>query len=303
MLAAVVLLLAAGSAEPAFRFQDEQIVESSALVISRRDPTLAYTVNDSGDSARVFVVDTSSGETVGVTTLSGVENEDFEALAFAPGGRLLVGDIGDNDAERESVQVHLIEEPGRGDATVTPLTVDLTYPSRPESTAGPGDAEALWVRGNRIYLASKTVLRGTVFRGPAIDPLPGSAVLRTVGVAPGVVTDATVLADGRLVLRNYSHAFVVGPSWEVVQTVPLPEARLGESVAAPPRGDWVYAGAEGAGSTVHRVAIPPYSPSPEPGPPPPPAEESGDGGEWPVWAAVLLAAVLTAGVIGVRSRR
>jgi hypothetical protein len=87
-----------------------------------------------------------------------------------------------------------------------------------------------------------------------------------------------------------------------VQTVPLPEARLGESVAAPPRGDWVYAGAEGAGSTVHRVAIPPYSPSPEPGPPPP-AEESGDEGDWLVWAAVLLAAVLTAGVIGVRSRR
>ena len=158
----------------------------------------------------------------------------------------------DQSIEADSVA---LEEPGPGDATVTPLTVDLTYPSRPESTAGPRDAEALWVRGNRIYLASKTVLRGTVLRGPAIDPLPGSAVLRTVGVAPGVVTDATVLADGRLVLRNYSHAFVIGPSWEVVQTVPLPEARLGESVAAPPRGDWVYAGAEGAGSTVCLVQV------------------------------------------------
>jgi hypothetical protein len=302
LLAAVVL----ASTAPAFHFQDSDIVESSALVVSRRDPDVMYTVNDSGDSARVYAVDVRSGETVGVTSLTGVENVDFEALAFAPGGRLLVGDIGDNDAERESVQVHVIDEPGRGQASVTPQTVDLVYGD------GARDAEAVFVLDGRMFLASKEPTRGAVFVGPGLASLPDRAELRPVGVAPGLTTDATVMDDGRVLLRNYTHAFVMTPDWHISDSIELPRADLGESLAAPPSGDVVYAGSEGERSAVYRVAVPPYSgtsaglsTTPPEAAPVERASTGDEGTHWGPWLTWLGLGLLVAGLTAllVRGRR
>ena len=63
----VIGLTAAGAGRDGrevFRFQDSEIVESSGLVI---EGDRAHTVNDSGDTGRVFTVDTATGETTGVT--------------------------------------------------------------------------------------------------------------------------------------------------------------------------------------------------------------------------------------------
>ena len=84
--------------EEVCRFQDPQIVESSGLVA--RDG-LFVTVNDSGDSGRLFVVDAQTCRTVGGTNWSD-EVEDVEALAPVPDG-VLVGDIGDNGVRRASI--------------------------------------------------------------------------------------------------------------------------------------------------------------------------------------------------------
>lgn len=309
--AMLVTAPAAASDVPVFRLHDSEITESSALVISRTDPRLAYTVDDSGDAARVFTVDTRSGETVGVTTLAGVENIDFEALAFAPGGRLLVGDIGDNDAERGSVQVHMIDEPGHGDATVQPQTLELTY------TDGPRDAEALLVHQGRILVVSKRVLGGQVYRGPLLREFPATGVLRPVAKAPGTVTDATVLGDGRVVLRNYTAAFVMTSGWDIAQTLMLPRTELGESSAAPPEGSWLLAGTEGEDAPVYRIdvpeadrgepslmpsAAPPPQPPPEPPADPPPEQDQRSGGDLVLWVGGgLLLAGLT--LLAIRRRR
>lgn len=248
--AALLPTPAVASDVPAFRLRDGEIVESSALALSRSDPRLAYTVNDSGDTARVFSVDTRTGRTVGVTTLAGVQNVDFEALAVAPGGRLLVGDIGDNDAERASVQVHLIDQPGRERTTVRPRTLELSYRD------GPRDAEALLVHRGRILVVSKRVLGGEVYRGPLLRDFPPTGTLTPVAKVPGTITGATVLDDGRVVLRNYTAAFVMTQDWEVAQTIALPRTELGESAAAPPDGGWFYAGTEGENSPVYRIDVP-----------------------------------------------
>lgn len=299
---------AAASDVPAFRLEDSEITESSALVVSRSDPRLVFTINDSGDSARVFTVDTRSGDTVGVTTLAGVENVDFEALAFAPGGRLLVGDIGDNDAERASVQVHMIDEPGRGDTTAQPRTLELTYAD------GPRDAEAVLVHQGRILVVSKQVFGGDVYQGPLLEEFPATATLRPIAPSPGTVSDATVLDDGRVVLRNYTAAFVMAPDWDIAQTLMLPPTELGESAAAPPEGSWFYAGSEGEDSPVYRIGVPDAEQA-ETQPPPPvarPAEPGSVGGEdvdteLVLWAGagLLLAGLAVLGLrrAGGRARR
>jgi hypothetical protein len=137
-----------------FRFQDPDIIESSALVVSG---DLFYTINDSGDSARVFAVD-GSGRTVGVTSYD-ADVTDVEALALGPQDTMWVGDIGDNDAKRSHVTVYEMPEPGRGDQTVTPTAYDLVY------SDGPRDAETLLVHPltGRLYVVSKGLLGGTVY--------------------------------------------------------------------------------------------------------------------------------------------
>lgn len=236
-----------GRGEEVCRFQDPQIVESSGLVA--RDGLFA-TVNDSGDSGRVFVLDARTCRTVGVTSWS-EEVEDVEALA-AYGDGVLVGDIGDNRAARDSV--HLLEVPaGQGDRSVTPTTYEIGYPD------GAQDAEALLVHpaDQRVLIASKGLLAGVLYRAP--ERLSSSApnLLEPIADVPGLVTDGAFFPDGRhLVLRTYGRAVVYSyPDLEAVGEVDLPDQQQGEGIAVDERGR-VYLSSEGQQAPVLRVELP-----------------------------------------------
>lgn len=246
--------------EPAFRIADAEVTESSALAISRSQPGLAYTVNDSGDTARVFSVDMSSGAVVGRTRLAGVQAVDVEALAAMPDGRLLVADVGDNDSERPTVAVYVIDEPGHGDSVADPLASIVHYPD------GPHDAEAVLVLDGDLVVVTKAVFGAAVYRASFQPGLP--VRLRMVAPAPSLVTDATVLGDGRPVLRTYVSALVMDRDWRVQRRITLPPMAQGESLAADPRRPVLYAGTEGVDSPVYRIRVGPAEPTPDrtPGP-------------------------------------
>jgi hypothetical protein len=235
----------------AFRIGDDRVTESSGLTVSRTRPGLAYTVNDSGDEARVLTVSMRSGAVVGETQLSGVEAVDVEALAPAPGGRLVVGDIGDNGADRESVELYVIAEPGPGDADVVPRLVSLSYPG------GPRDAEALVVVGRNVYVVTKNLLGGQVLTAPVFASRHDAYGLRPVAPAPSVVTDAAHLAEGEVVMRDYDRGYVVDlPRWRVRRSFALPRVEQGETMAAAPHGRRVYVGSEGGSSPVFVLRVP-----------------------------------------------
>ncbi len=285
----------------AFRIDDERVVESSGLAVSRTRPGLAYTVNDSGDDARVLVLSMRDGAVVGETMLAGAEADDFEALAPAPGGRLVVGDIGDNDAERASVEAYVIDEPRRGARTVRPRTTSLTYPG------GARDAEALVVRGPTLFVVSKEALGG-VYAAPVLGSSRDSYRLRRVADAPAIVTDAALLADGDVVLRDYGSAHVVGlPGWRVRSTFRLPRVEQGETVAAAPEGRRVYVGSEGGSSPVYVVDVPAEDDAragPAPTPAPQQPEEQDRPQVRPTGYIVVVAAALLIGLLlGYRRRR
>jgi hypothetical protein len=235
----------------AFRIDDDRVTESSGLSVSRTRPGLAYTVNDSGDDARVLTVAMRTGAVVGETRLGGVVAVDVEALAPAPGGRLVVGDIGDNGADRESVELYVVAEPGPGDADVEPRRISLSYPGEPR------DAEALVVAGRKVYVVTKSFLGGRVFTAPVFSSRHDAYVLRQVASAPSVVTDAARLADGDVVMRDYSRGYVVDlPRWRVRRSYALPRVEQGETMAAAARGRRVYVGSEGSASPVFVLRVP-----------------------------------------------
>jgi hypothetical protein len=273
-VAAVALPFVLGAAaapsaarEVAFRFQDPAIVESSGLVAQGG---LFVTVNDSGDTGRVFTVDPADGRTVGVTTWPAAP-EDIEALAAAGAGSVWVGDIGDNNAARSSVSVTRVPV-GVGDRSVPGETYELVYPG------GAVDAETLMAdpRTGRLLVASKRILGGSLFVAPERLSPDGPNRLREVGSVLPIATDGAFFPDGRhLVLRDYGRAVVYTyPGLRAIAEVDLPEQQQGEGIAVDRQGR-VFVSSEGVrapvlevplSAGVRRQVTPPPEPSASPSP-------------------------------------
>jgi hypothetical protein len=230
-----------------FSFVDPAITESSGLVDLG---SIMVTTNDSGGDPLVFVVDPKTGRTVGHTTFTD-EVTDVEALAPAGAHAVWVGDIGDNDEQRASVQVYRVPV-GRGDRTVDAPAYDLVYPD------GPHDAESLVAaRSGRLYVITKGLLGGSAYVAPRhLDPSKPNR-LRPVAGVDVWATDAALFPDGRHVLvRGYDGAVVYSfPDFRPVASVDLPRQRQGEGVSIGASGR-IRLSSEGSNSPVLQVDLP-----------------------------------------------
>jgi hypothetical protein len=230
-----------------FSFVDPEIDESSGLVDLG---SLMVTTNDSGGDPLVFVIDQKSGRTVGHTTFTD-EVEDVEALAPAGDGHVWAADIGDNQEQRDSVQVYRVPV-GRGDRNVEAPAYELVYPD------GPHDAESLVVgRNGRLVVITKGLLGGTAYAAPRrLDP-DGANQLRAVGSVDVWATDAALFPDGRHVLvRGYGTAAIYSfPGFRPVASLDLPRQKQGEGVSIGASGR-IRISSEGRNSAVLQVELP-----------------------------------------------
>ncbi|MBS4751898.1 hypothetical protein KG112_03630 [Nocardioides sp. zg-ZUI104] len=230
-----------------FSFADPDINESSGLVA--RDGVVV-TVNDSGDSNRIFTVDPAGGETVGVTRFSG-EAVDIEALAPADDGEVWVADIGDNLGRRDTVRVTRVPF-GSGERQVPGTGYDLVYPD------GAHDAETLLVHPEtgRLYVVAKEFI-GRLYAAPETLSATEPNELEPVGSVLGIATDGAFLPDGRhLLLRNYGQAAVyTWPDLERLATFALPAQKQGEGLAVAEDGS-VLLSSEGVDAEVLRIELP-----------------------------------------------
>lgn len=148
---------------------ESELVESSGLALSRRRPKHFWSHNDSGAGACLYAFD-SQGRKTGQVQLRSAESVDWEDLAcFTDRGvaRLLVADCGDNRAQRDSIILHLFDEPDPAESTSLEIeqTISVIYPD------GPRDCEAVAVDEHRrlIVLVSKSKLPAA---GIYVIPLP-----------------------------------------------------------------------------------------------------------------------------------
>lgn len=267
--------------EVAFTVTDPAIVESSGLTWADVDGRRwVVTVNDSGDTGQVFTLDAETGETVGVTTF-GPDPRDVEALAPAGDGHVWVGDIGDNPRSRETLTLTRVSV-GPGDRTATdPATRELRYPDRAR------DAETLLAhpRSGRLYVVTKSVVEGLVWQVPGDDGAD-PATLEEVATVPSLITDGAFLPSGKQVLlRSYTHAFLLSyPGWEVLETFLLPAQPQGEGLTVLPDGD-VLVSTEGRDRDVLRLALTgDVRAEPDSGPDP---VDTWWKGVWERWVALL----------------
>lgn len=202
--------------------------ESSGVAVSRAHAGTFWTHGDRPGEATLHAL-AFDGTEKGRVVVEGVRGEDWEDLALAPcpggeaGDCLWFADIGDNNAERESVSVHVFREPAPVGDTVVPAVASVTF-RYPE---GPADAEALAVEPDggllvvtkgedgtaRLYrLQPATAARGQAPGGSATaGPSDEVAVAEAVGAlsidvgrTEDRITAAAVSPDGStLALRTH----------------------------------------------------------------------------------------------------
>jgi len=179
--------------------RDSRIKESSGVVASRRYAGVFWTHNDGGGPKKqvLYAID-REGNTRASFPLIGVTLHDWEDIAIDSAGHLFIGDIGNNDAKRDTLAVYEMDEPNpqAGTGFISPKREwKLKFPG------APFDCESLFVWKDDGYVVSKVFdkARAQIFRFPLKEtnrPLTLELVATTKIESP--VTGADISADGTL---------------------------------------------------------------------------------------------------------
>ena len=284
LLAAETCAAGAPGFEPTGRLEDRRLDEASGLQWLSFGTMLVH--ND--EKNRVFAVDVA-GRHLGSFKLEGAKNRDWEDLArvSGPNGPLLVmADVGDNQARRDSVQLYFFAEPVPEkldkDARVV-HRLDVRYPD------GPRDAESVAYdpSSRHLLIMSKRDVPPRLYRIPIEEALNADeTVARFAGTVPGFrpptrrdlflnpsrgrwvsqPTGMDISPDGRVAaVITYRSLYLFyraeGQDWaEAFRTQPLeyvgPPGTREEAVTFSRDGKSVFVTTEGRPAPVHRLVLP-----------------------------------------------
>lgn len=250
------------------RFDGSALAEISGLATSSLHDGIVWAHNDSGGGPRLYALDIATCEIRATIKIRGIEARDPEAIALGTGSAgspvIWWGDIGDNTAERDFVEIHEIPEPAD---LVNAEVRATTYRVR---LGAPQDAEALLADGDQLWLIGKGLVGGTVWQLPAPLKQRGSSRGRAVGVEDALVTDAAMRPGGGFAVRDYSEVRIYSgrPPGQLIERMPLPEQVQGEAMTWTADGAALIVASEGD----DRLLLVPVSeveaeaPSPTPAP-------------------------------------
>ena len=234
-----------------------ELTESSGLAVSRRNPGLLWSHNDSGSAAVLFALDTTGVVRARIPLPIRTRDwEDVSAARCSSGDCLYVADIGDNDSARRQVQIYRVPEPAVGDAqTAPPEVFNATY------VDGPHNAEAMFVVDADAFIITRD-RAAAIYRATLTPSADRAITFQRVGeLGLGAVTDAETSRDGTSVVVRTSHEAVLYRTADLIRGVTTPYFRIridglrepqGEGVALD--GNMLYLSSEGrAGSRAGRL--------------------------------------------------
>ncbi len=204
-------------------FETETINESSGIVHSRQFDEVYWTLNDSGDSARIFpfALDGSVFQPEWMHDFQGIAiqdavNIDWEDIAADDQGNLIIGACGNNINARRDLALYIVREPHPLAASRTRYFQKIFF-HYPEQNAYPPemvnfDCEAVfWAHGHAYLLTKHRSDTNTVlYRLDTLDPLADNPALKlaTFDIG-GHVTGADCTPDGRkLAVLTYTAIWV-----------------------------------------------------------------------------------------------
>lgn len=200
------------------KMSDPRLAESSGAALSRANPGLIWTIDDSGNPPDLLAID-STGTLRGNFSLAGTTNVDWEEVTVGPCGSeecVYIADTGDNSESRGEVVIYRVREPTViADARVPVATLRGTesmrviYPDRPhdvEAMAVTNDGEILLVTKGRsggvllFSIPAEAWGAGTVVTAVRRDSLP---IVAAAGMGREVTGMALSPDGGRAVVRTY----------------------------------------------------------------------------------------------------
>lgn len=206
------------------------LAESSGLAVSRTQPGVFWTHNDSGDGPNLYAID-MAGKLLATFTVDGAEARDWEDMSAGPcvgdpGPAataatvcLYLADIGDNDRRRPFLTVYVVVEPRLDETprTIASQSFRYRYPD------GPDNAEALAVlpdgdvtivsKGYRGSIAFYRLRREAIVRAISSGEVLTAEYAGDSGIRPNpgiglLATGADVSPDGTtLAVRTYYEVF------------------------------------------------------------------------------------------------
>ena len=259
--------------------EDTQISEASGIAVSRRQKDAIWLHNDSGDSARLFLVGLD-GKTRAIVTLNVERPIDWEDMcSFEADGEkwLLIGDTGDNQRIRSkterSCELLLIKEPEINDADGSPVVARADVVSRItfQFPDGPEDCESLAVdtETKEILLLTKCApQKCQLFRLP-LSTKKGQQKLIAEPIASLAVPFATsmdVAADNQslVIVNMFSGALIrrgKDESWTAacqkpITVLTLPAQPQCETVCFESSGTSVLVNSERSQQPLWRIPLP-----------------------------------------------
>ena len=173
--------------------------ESSGLLYTGGS---VWTHNDSGNSATLFRVDSTSGQVLQQVAISNFPNTDWEDLA-ASAQYVYIGDFGNNNGDRRDLRILRVAKTdlGASATTATAQAINFSYPDQtdftPRTNAHNFDCEAFFFANDSLHLFTKNWvdLRTRYYTVPAA---PGTYVARLRGTfnTNGLVTAAALNPAG-----------------------------------------------------------------------------------------------------------
>jgi len=261
------------------RIRSAGVTEASGLAPSRRRPDMLWVLNDSGNQPAIYALGTN-GADMGEVRLTGAMNRDWEDMAsFVMEGRprILVADVGDNNALRNDCTLYVLDEPdppGPGGKAEAPVSTVIPF----SYDDGPRDCEAVAVDvgARMVLMLSKRTSPPVLYGLPLPDgPQAGPATARRITPVPGIPrpdeydrringdsarfamqpTALDIAPDGRAALvMNYKDAYLFprreGADWAATMAstplrVPLPQVKGKEAACFAANGRDIYFTCEG----------------------------------------------------------
>jgi hypothetical protein len=165
---------------------DDKLDEISGMQASRTYPGLIWVHNDSGKE-RVHAID-ELGTDLGHFDIKDAKNKDWEDITLIPregADLLVVADIGDNDAKRDTVRLFFVEEPAPDADGKVSGNLTLFHKIKIEYPDGPRDCEAMaWdPLGERLLFLTKRNVPPQLYELPLETALQAErAVLTPLGI-------------------------------------------------------------------------------------------------------------------------
>ena len=131
--------------------------ENSGILVSSENGVWFH--NDSGDSAKLYKTDTL-GALLRTITITNATNVDWEDITTDFQGNVYIGDIGNNDNNRQNLKIYKIAHPDSiSGTTTTAEVIDFVYGDQtlfpPADADRNYDAEALIWHQDSLYIFTK----------------------------------------------------------------------------------------------------------------------------------------------------